>query len=62
MVFEAFVNEGDVVLRTNPTFVVYSLYSKIYNGTIYDSIEVMRMIDTIYKSDKSWGKFFFNDR
>ena len=30
-VFEAFVNERDVVLRTNPTFAMYSVYSKIFN-------------------------------
>ena len=32
---------------------------KIYNGTIYDSIEVMKMIDAIYKSDVIWKKNFF---
>ena len=32
---------------------------KIYNGTIYDAIEVMKMIDTIYKSDVVWKKKFF---
>ena len=30
-VFETFVKEGDVVLRTNPTFTMYSVYSKIFN-------------------------------
>ena len=30
-VFETFVNKGDVVLRTNPTFAMYSVYSKIFN-------------------------------
>ena len=32
---------------------------KIYNGTIYDSIKVMKMIDFIYKSDKAWRKKFY---
>ena len=32
---------------------------KIYNGDIYDAIEVMRMIDVIYKSDSTWKKKFF---
>ena len=31
-VFETFVNKGDVVLRTNPTFAMYSVYSKIFNA------------------------------
>ena len=30
-VFETFVNERDVVLRTNPTFAMYSVYSKVFN-------------------------------
>tara|TARA_B110000438_G_scaffold302565_1_gene360632 strand:+ start:9288 stop:10376 length:1089 start_codon:yes stop_codon:yes gene_type:complete len=30
-VFETFVNERDVVLRTNPTFAMYSIYSKVFN-------------------------------
>ena len=34
---------------------------KIYNGTIYDAIEVMKMIDIIYKSDVVWKKKFFNN-
>ena len=33
---------------------------KIFNGTIYDSIEVMRMIDSIYRSDIIWRKKFFS--
>jgi len=33
---------------------------KINNGNIYDAIEVMKMIDTIYKSDSKWRKKFFN--
>ena len=32
---------------------------KISNGTIYDSIKVMKMIDSIYKSDKIWRKKIF---
>ena len=32
---------------------------KIYNGTIYDSINVMKMIDFIYKSDMAWRKKFY---
>ena len=32
---------------------------KIYNGTINDAISVMKMIDTIYKSDSKWKKNFF---
>ena len=35
------------------------LNKKIYNGTIHDAIEVMKMIDVIYKSDAVWRKFFF---
>ena len=38
------------------------LNKKIHNGTIYDSMKVMKMIDNIYKSDKSWRNFFFNGR
>ena len=34
---------------------------KIYNGTIYDAIEVMKMIDLVYKSDKEWKRKFFNN-
>ena len=34
---------------------------KIFNGTIYDSIEVMRMIDSIYRSDITWKKKFFSN-
>jgi len=34
---------------------------KIFNGTIYDSIEVMRMIDSIYRSDIVWKKKFFSN-
>jgi histidinol-phosphate aminotransferase len=30
-VFDAFINEGDIVVRTNPTFAMYSVYSKIFN-------------------------------
>ena len=30
-VFETFVKEKDLVLRTNPTFAMYSVYSKIFN-------------------------------
>jgi predicted dehydrogenase len=33
---------------------------KINNGTIHDSMEIMQMIDTIYKSDIIWKKNFFN--
>ena len=33
---------------------------KINNGNIYDAIEVMKMIDAIYKSDSKWRKKFFN--
>ena len=36
------------------------LDKKIYNGTIYDAIQVMKMIDTIYKSDLVWKRKFFN--
>ena len=32
---------------------------KILNGTIYDAIEVMKMVDLIYKSDKVWKKKFY---
>tara|TARA_B100001559_G_C16429896_1_gene589320 strand:- start:32 stop:1039 length:1008 start_codon:yes stop_codon:yes gene_type:complete len=32
---------------------------KISNGNVYDAIAVMKMIDTIYKSDKDWRKKFF---
>tara|TARA_B100001123_G_C15274423_1_gene1011594 strand:+ start:528 stop:1541 length:1014 start_codon:yes stop_codon:yes gene_type:complete len=31
---------------------------KIYNGTIYDAIEVMKMVESIYKSDNKWMKKF----
>ena len=34
---------------------------KIYNGTIYDAIEVMKMIDLVYKSDKEWRKKFYTN-
>ena len=30
-IFEAFVDEHDVVVRTEPTFAMYSVYSKIFN-------------------------------
>jgi len=30
-VFETFVNEGDIIIRTNPTFAMYSIYSKVFN-------------------------------
>ena len=36
------------------------LNKKIYNGTIYDAIQAMEMIDAIYKSDLVWRKKFFN--
>ena len=29
-----------------------------YNGTIYDAIEVMKMVESIYKSDNKWMKKF----
>jgi len=32
--------------------------TKIYNGTIYDAVKVMQMIDFIYKSDVVWRKKF----
>ena len=32
----------------------------VKQGTIYDSLAVMKLIDAIYKSDKSWKKKFFN--
>ena len=32
--------------------------TKIYNGTIYDAVKVMQMIDSIYKSDMAWSKKF----
>ena len=31
---------------------------KISNGTIYESLKIMRMIDDIYKADIIWRKFF----
>ena len=31
-VFETFINEGDAVVRTNPTFEMYSIYSKVFNA------------------------------
>ena len=33
---------------------------RISNGTIYDSVKVMKMIDRVYKSDTVWKKKFFN--
>ena len=30
-VFETFINKGDIVFRTNPTFAMYSVYSKVFN-------------------------------
>ena len=36
------------------------LNKKIYNGTIYDAIQVMKMIEVIYKSDFTWRKKFFH--
>ena len=30
-VFETFVNDGDTIIRTNPTFAMYSVYSKVFN-------------------------------
>ena len=35
------------------------LNRKIYNGTIHDAMQVMKMIDIIYKSDFVWRKKFF---
>ena len=32
---------------------------KVKNGTIYDSVAVMKIIDAIYKSDNIWRKKFF---
>ena len=32
---------------------------RISNGTIYDSVKVMQMIDRVYKSDVAWRKKFF---
>ena len=32
---------------------------KINNGSIYDAMKVMKMIDIIYKGDASWKKKFF---
>ena len=37
----------------------YKFNKKIRNGTIQDSINVMKMIDNIYKSDAVWRKKFF---
>lgn len=34
---------------------------KIQNGNIYDAINVMKMIDIIYKSDKTWKKKYLNN-
>ena len=34
MVFEAFVNENDVVLHTSPTFAMYSVYSQIFGASV----------------------------
>ena len=31
-VFETFINEGDAVVRTNPTIAMYSVYSKVFNA------------------------------
>ena len=31
-VFDAFINEGDIVVRTNPTFAMYSVYCKIFGA------------------------------
>ena len=42
-VFETFVNERDVVLRTNPTFAMYSVYSKVFN--------VKEILLNYYKTD-----------
>ena len=33
---------------------------QVYNGTIYDAIQVMKMIDVIYKSDFVWRKKSFH--
>ena len=32
---------------------------KVKNGTIYDAVAVMKIIDAIYKSDNIWRKKFF---
>ena len=47
-VFEAFVKPGDLVLRTNPTFAMYSVYSKIFKA---------KEMPIDYKYSKSGPKF-----
>ena len=34
MVFEAFVNEGDLVVHTSPTFAMYPVYSQIFGARV----------------------------
>lgn len=35
-IFETFVNKGDIVLKTKPTFQMYEVYSKIYQAKTID--------------------------
>jgi len=34
-VFEAFVNEGDCIFHTNPTFAMYSIYAKMFGAKVF---------------------------
>ena len=47
------------IISQNKEDYISALNKKIYNGTIYDSVAVMKMIDVIYKSDANWKKKFF---
>jgi histidinol-phosphate aminotransferase len=45
-VFESFVNPNDLILRTEPTFAMYSIYSKIYKAK-----EILLKYNTNYSLD-----------
>lgn len=38
----------------------FKFNKQVKQGTIYDSLAVMKLIDVIYKSDNTWKKKFFN--
>ena len=57
-IFVDIKSEEMVTAEINYTKIKFN--KRISNGTIYDSVKVMQMIDRVYKSDTVWRKKFFN--
>ena len=64
-VFETFINDGDRVILTSPTFAMYPIYSKIYKASVIeinylskDEMPYMSIDEVISKLKSSKAKLF----